>query len=148
MDHARIDSQYTNLFKFIYGNATFQVKIDEDTSTNKIQIRRGVRQGDTISPKLFTLAMEDIFKTLQWENKGIRIDGNYLNHLRFADDIVIISSNLKELKGMLEELKTASKVAGLKMNIGKIKFMSLEGESSLSIDSQIIEKVNRRNIFT
>jgi len=49
---------------------------------------------------------------------------------------------------MLEELKTASKVAGLKMNIGKIKFMSLEGESSLSIDSQIIEKVNRRNIFT
>lgn len=92
--------------------------------TYKIHIKRGVRQGDTIFPKLFTLAMEDIFKTLTWENKGISIDGTYLNHLRFADDIVIFSSNLEELRQMLEELRTASLEVGLQMNIGKTKSLS------------------------
>jgi len=52
-----------------------------------------VRQGDTISPKLFTLASENIFKTMSWEDKGINVKGTPLNHLRFADDIVLIATS-------------------------------------------------------
>lgn len=62
-------------------------------------MEKGVRQGDTIPPNLFTLAQENTFKQLHWKNKGITRD---LNHLRFGDDIVIISSNNNELKTMLE----------------------------------------------
>ena len=109
MDRARIDSRYTNIIKNIYQNATFHVKIDEELQTNKIKIQRGVRQGDPISPKLFTLALEDVFKELAWEKKGIRIDGSYLNNLRFADDIVLISSDVSELGEMLEQLNNAAK---------------------------------------
>lgn len=94
MENARIDSRYTNLLKFIYRNATLQVHISEDITTDKISIGKGVRQGDTISPKLFTLAMEDIFKKLPWQTNGINVEGKYLNHLRFADDIVLISNNI------------------------------------------------------
>lgn len=43
-------------------------------------------QGDTISPKLFTLTLESIFKKLDWSSMD-NINGRYLNHLRFADDI-------------------------------------------------------------
>ena len=57
--------------------------------SEKINIKRGVRQGDTISPKLFTSTLESIFRRLNWENKGLKIDGEYLNHLRFADDIFL-----------------------------------------------------------
>ena len=51
----------------------------------QINIRRGVRQGDTISSKLFTAALESIFRQLTWETRGLKIDGEYLSHVRFID---------------------------------------------------------------
>ena len=45
--------------------------------SEKIRIKRGVRQGDTISPKLFTATLESIFRRLNLENKGVKIDGNF-----------------------------------------------------------------------
>ena len=57
--------------------------------SEKIRIKRGVRQGDTISPKLFTATLESIFRRLNWENKGVKIDGEFLSNLRFADDIFL-----------------------------------------------------------
>ena len=49
--------------------------------SEKIRINRGVRQGDTISPKLFTATLYSIFRRLNWENKG------------FADDIFLCTEN-------------------------------------------------------
>ena len=66
-----------------------------------------MRQGDPISPKLFTLALEDVFKEL--EKKGMRIDGSYLHNLHFADDVVLISSDVSELGEMLEQLNNSAK---------------------------------------
>ena len=43
------------------------------------------KTGDTISPKLFTATLESIFRRLNWENKGVKIDGEFLSNLRFAD---------------------------------------------------------------
>ena len=43
--------------------------------SEKIRIKRGVRQGDTILPKLFTAILDSIFRRLNWENKGVKIDG-------------------------------------------------------------------------
>ncbi|XP_037782019.1 uncharacterized protein LOC119578522 [Penaeus monodon] len=67
----------------------------------------GVRQGDTSSPKLFTACLE-IFRVLPWENKGLEIDGERLNHLRFADDIIVFASTVAELQQMLKELNRES----------------------------------------
>lgn len=32
--------------------------------------------------KFLTLALENVFKTLDWDRKGIKVAGTYLNHLR------------------------------------------------------------------
>ena len=66
--------------------------------TEKIKIGKGVRQGDTYSPKLFTACLEAIFRKLSWESKGINIDGEHIKHLRFADNIALISDNAKHLQ--------------------------------------------------
>nr|XP_032514272.1 uncharacterized protein LOC116767872 [Danaus plexippus plexippus] len=47
----------------------------QDHKTNPIELRRGVRQGDVISPKLFTNALEDVFKTLDCAGQGINVNG-------------------------------------------------------------------------
>uniref|UniRef100_A0A914UKQ6 Reverse transcriptase domain-containing protein n=1 Tax=Plectus sambesii TaxID=2011161 RepID=A0A914UKQ6_9BILA len=67
-----------------------------------IPIARGVKQGDTISPKLFNASFE-IFRKLNWSS-GININGERLNHLRFADDIVIMREMIEEVEEMLREL--------------------------------------------
>jgi hypothetical protein len=83
-----------------------------------------VRQGDVISPKLFTAALEDMFKLLDWRGYGININGEYMTHLRFADDIVVMAETLEDLSTMLEVLNRVSQQMGLKMNMDKTKIMS------------------------
>lgn len=62
-------------------------------NSNPVKIEPGVRQGDTLSPKLFIATLEYAFKFFDWDNKGVTIDGEQLNNLRFEDDIVLISDN-------------------------------------------------------
>ncbi|XP_028178380.1 uncharacterized protein LOC114365882 [Ostrinia furnacalis] len=77
------------------------------------RLERGVRQGDTISPKLFNAALENIFKELDWTSKGIIIDGERLNNLRFADDIALISDSIEDMIDMRLPAASARAVARL-----------------------------------
>jgi len=52
----------------------------------------------------------------------------YLNHLRYADDIILISENPNELAEMLKKLNEASRVVG-HMNLSKAKVMRVEGQT-------------------
>ena len=61
------------------------------TESNEIPIRKGVRQDDTISPKLFTATLEDLLRSFDWSNRGVSFNGNKLSNLRFADDVTIIA---------------------------------------------------------
>ncbi|KAJ1351848.1 hypothetical protein KIN20_008006 [Parelaphostrongylus tenuis] len=45
-----------------------------------------------------------VMKSLDWGEKGIRVDGKFLLHLRFANDIVIFSKKASEAETMLKEL--------------------------------------------
>lgn len=117
-----INPSYIKVIKDIYTGSTTTVKLHKES--NKIPIRKGVRQGDTISPKLFTACLEHIFKDINWEDKGINVNGEKLNHLRFADDIVIIANNFNEMESMLQDLDIASRKRGLKMNMKKTKVMA------------------------
>ena len=88
-----VEEPYVELIKHIYENATSVVMTDKTIESFKME--RGVRQGDSISPKLFDAVLEDIFRRLNWENRGVKINGNRLNHLRFADD----SDNIRNCRG-------------------------------------------------
>ena len=73
------------------------------------------------------------------EKQGIRIDGSYLNNLRFADDIVLISRDVSQLKEMLEQLNNEAKKVGLRMNLSKTKIMS--DTTDIIIEHRIVENV-------
>ncbi|MCJ3464053.1 hypothetical protein LNY58_26555, partial [Klebsiella pneumoniae] len=76
--------------------------------SSKIPIRKGVRQGDTISPVLFTACLQEVFRTLDWEQVGVRVNGEYLSNLRFADDIALLSNSGDELQSMITDLNRQS----------------------------------------
>ncbi|KAK6726534.1 hypothetical protein RB195_004703 [Necator americanus] len=128
---------YEKAFDSVETNAVLSALVDQGVDESY-----GVRQGDTISPKLFTAALQRIMKSLSWEERGIRVDGRFLSNLRFADDIVLFSSSTNEAETMLNELNEAGKRIGLRINRKKTQFMKNahceEGEVQLE-DSQIVE---------
>ncbi len=67
---------------------------------------------------LFNLVL-GVFRNLNGEGEGIKINGQDLNNLHLADDIVLLSNNMYELKSMVEELSRESKKVGLSKNNGK-----------------------------
>lgn len=79
LHRCHIDSSYVYVLRELYTMATLQVRIH--TLYKPVQIKRGVRQGDTISPKLFTAVLEDIIKTLDWDCCSVNINSAYLSHL-------------------------------------------------------------------
>ncbi|XP_037294135.1 uncharacterized protein LOC119189192 [Manduca sexta] len=107
LQQCHIDYRYIEVLRCIYNNATMSVRV-QDQSTKAIPLQRGVRQGDVISPKLFTAALENAFKLFQWKGFGININGEYITHLRFADDIVVLAESLEDLSTMLEDLNQVS----------------------------------------
>lgn len=64
LQNCRIHSRYIQLIQEISNQATAIYHLHD--RMNKVPLRRGVRQDDTLSPKLFTLTLEDVFKKLEW----------------------------------------------------------------------------------
>ena len=108
--------------------------------SEKIRIKRGVRHGDIISLKLFMATLESIFRRLNWENKGVKIDGEFLSNLRFADDIFLCTETPQELQQMLRELSDESGRMCRKMNIAKTKVMVVDN-IPINVNNVLIENV-------
>jgi hypothetical protein len=136
-----VNKGYIELLTHMYNNGTSVIRLDRESS--KFPIQRGVRQGDTISPKLFNAGLEQVFRELKWDNKGIEINGDLLNHLRFADDNLLICSSGEELQDMLKQLDTESSKLGLKMNMKKTKVMfnKYAPERAVTINGSVVERV-------
>jgi hypothetical protein len=136
-----IENKIINILKELYKDAEACIKMDR--MGPQIKIERGIRQGDPLSPNLFNSALEEIFKQFDWEGKGVKINGEWLNHLRFADDVVLISESIEELQKMAEEFLMNSKEAGLTMNLGKTKLMSnRKKDVKMNIENVEIEQVD------
>ena len=98
--------------------------------------KKGIRQGDPISPLLFIIDVDILSKML---DKGA-INGRFgihpeceaplITHLSFADDVLIFFDGIAEsLRGILEILEEFRLISGLRINRQKSELL-LDGGSS------------------
>ena len=72
------------------------------------------------------------------KTRGLKIDGENLNYIRFADDILICANTPHELQQMLQELADDSENHRLKTNKSKIKVI-MENDTPLYVNNTQIE---------
>ena len=84
---------------------------------------RVLRQGCVLSPTLFNIYSEKIFEeALESSPKGIKINGETINNIRYADDI--LASSLEDLQTLLEKINATSVKYGLNLNTSNTKYMT------------------------
>ncbi len=95
---------YENV-KIIYSESTCSVKVNEMLTDWFISKSR-VKQGDTLSPTLFDISMNNIVHEVNNLNLGINIGNRKLSILLYADDIVLLSDTEEGLQTMLNTVYT------------------------------------------
>ncbi|KAL0829286.1 hypothetical protein ABMA28_004096 [Loxostege sticticalis] len=134
-----IQNSYVNIIKNIYSESKARIRLESIGET--FPIEKGVRQGDPLSPKLFTAVLEQLFRKLDWGHLGLNINGTRLSHLRFADDLVILEEDPLTLESMIQTLVDRSREVGLEMNTSKTKMMTNSIPIDITINGQKLEYV-------
>ena len=107
-----------------YEGSRTKIRVGSGTS-DEFGVRVGVHQGSVLSPLIFAIVVDVVTKHAREE---------LLNEILYADDLVLMSESLKDLRGKLQRWKSALESKGLKVNVGKIKMMvsGTEGEITSS----------------
>ena len=137
-----------NVIKSIYSHVYSRVKVQNELGTI-FESHLGLRQGECLSPILFSLYINDLEETLYLEGaKGIDTGMLKFFLLLYADDIVVFGDTAAELQRSLDILCEYCHQWKLKVNINKTKVLifkkggRLPRELQFLYDGEVIEIVN------
>ena len=84
----------------------------------EVNIRRGIFQGDSLSPLLFVVTMISMTRVLQKMEIGYQLKkgGSIINHLMFMDDIKLYGRNIKDIDTLIQTVRIVS--GDIKMEFG------------------------------
>ena len=100
-----IKGKMYNVITSLYSNSTACVEINNYTytyiKTSIVNMTSGVKQGDTLSPTLFSMFINDLAVDVKNLNFGVDAGGINVSMFLYADDIVLIASNKNCLQKQL-----------------------------------------------
>lgn len=123
-----IDSKDIRLIQQLYWMQSSAIRMENKVS-GYVDIKKGVRQGCIMSPDLFNIYTEQIFR--QTENVGgTKIGGKRYNNIRYADDTVLIAESKEELTQLINGVQQISETYGLKINTKKTMYMTVSKKNN------------------
>lgn len=115
---AWIKTFYSNILSSVTNNGF---------STPSFNLKRGVRQGDPLSPSLFIIVLELLAISVQNNNqiRGINVDGNELKLVIFADDMTSFVRDKQSHLALFNTINLFSTYSGLCLNHDKTEILLL-----------------------
>jgi hypothetical protein len=90
-----------------------------------VKIGRGVRQGCCLSPVLFNLYSECLTKEALEGFGDLKIGGQIIHTVKYADDLVLLVKKEKVLQKMFDKLNEIGGCYGMEMIVEKTKLVRI-----------------------
>jgi len=121
LERKGIPSTVANYIVKMYADCQTAIKT-RDGMLN-VKIKRGVKQGDPLSPLLFNLIVEPILEPIlelvQNRTRGIEVEGHNLAAMAFADDIVLLTDDPKAASSQTQLVDSELGKRGMSLSIEK-----------------------------
>ena len=156
LEMANLKGNFLNTLKDMYKKTECAVKLGGRT-TQYFKCKKGVRQGDPLSPLLFNIFINGVFERLKDNNCDpvTLIDrteeeedniNDYFNALAYADDIVLFSTTKEGLQKALDTTQQYCNEWRLKINHKKTKCMTFtrgtqKEKTTFNIEGMPLENV-------
>ncbi|KAJ3639135.1 hypothetical protein Zmor_004006 [Zophobas morio] len=156
MDRSGVPNHLSDYIMASLGGSVTSFRVGHETSPC-IEIRRGVKQRDPLSPLLFNLGVDELLDTLDSsEGSGCRFcNGTRCRVLAFGGDLVLTGENAEDVKGLLRTTEAFFHRRGMTLHPEKCRALVLVRSSSgavypapksgLSIEGKAIPSVTDIN---
>jgi len=126
--------------KTFYKNISSCV-INNGYSTPSFNLKRGVHQGDPLSPSLFIKVLELLALSIRNNDqiKGIAVDGSEIKLLIFADDMTSFVRDKVSHHTLFDTIDLFSSYSGLKVNHNKTEILLLGNMEASSLELGVNE---------
>ncbi len=144
-----VGGKMLNMIKCIYSNCESCINVN-GYLTDNFPTEFGVRQGDTLSPTLFGLFINDLVQDMDLYGKGVNLCQNLkVSCLLYADDLAILAESEEDLQGMLNVLQTWCQKWRMRVNVRKTKVVHFRTVSQdrtpykFSFNDDLVECVDK-----
>jgi exonuclease III len=134
LNYLQLPSCFINTIMDMLSNTKVKVSVN-GYLTDWIDIQRGTKQGDPISPTLFVLVIECLSRAISSSDSiiGLKLGDLSLKHLLYADDLLIFSNGMDDLRSVLKTLDLFCNATALEINKSKSKHI-LASKHRVSVD--------------
>ena len=142
-----------NIIKALHYDTQVKVRVNGKCS-EPFSVNNGVKQGCVLAPMLFNIFIDFVLRKIN-ERLGVTVSIMYrkdgklvrsrtkklhgpvnINHLMYADDMVIVAHTAEELNALVQELEALTQKFGLCISVAKTKTMSVVRDED-SVTQQI-----------
>ena len=141
--------RYRRLFldnlKSLYSSIKYCVKIGKGY-IDPIESFLGLKQGCVLNPILFNLFIDDIKEIFNRQCDPVLLFDTFMNHLLYADDLIIMSDSAEGLQTCTDNLEEYCKRWHLTINTVKSKIIIFNESDKILRDYNFVHKNRKMEI--
>ena len=144
----KVDGKFYYAIKSLYAHPQYCVQVN-NLVTDWFVSNNGVKQGDSLSPTLFSIYINDLLHSIENLNLGVRLsDELTVSILAYADDLVIFSDDPIKLQNLLDYVNSWCHKWRMEINVDKTKVVQFRDKKQnptdtlFKINGRILEQVS------